>query len=251
MSVSSDPSELQFDRAEFAQTGRRAPCAMCKQPLSRAYFNVNALTVCATCCQKLRDHLDAGTSASRALRAIGAGLGAALVGTILYFAVLAITGYELGLIAIVVGFMVGKAVRWGSYGRGGWKYQTIAMVLTYLSIVGSYVPILVRELGKRQKAEISSPAPRPAAMTTMAVAAPVADASAPAPAAPRGSPGGGIGVLAIGLLTLLAFACAIPFLGGIQSIMGLVIIGIGLYEAWKFNRRRVIEITGPHTLATP
>ena len=229
----SDSTDLQFDRAEFSQTGQRAPCAMCKQPLSRAYFNVNALTVCATCCQKLRDHLDAGTPASRALRATGAGLGAALLGTILYYAVLAITGYELGLIAIVVGFMVGKAVQWGAYGRGGWKYQTLAMILTYLSIVGSYVPMIVREIGK-PKTETSAPA---------------RGASTRTPEARPAVATQGAAFFAFGLLALLALACALPFLAGIRNIMGLVIIGIGLYEAWKFNRRRVIEITGPHTLA--
>jgi hypothetical protein len=28
--------------------------------------------------------------------------------------------------------------------------------------------------------------------------------------------------------------------------MGLFIIGIGLYEAWKLNKRVDVEITGPH-----
>ncbi|HMD36385.1 MAG TPA: hypothetical protein VKH42_15520 [Vicinamibacterales bacterium] len=233
MSTSADSSDLQFDRAEFSQSGQRAPCAMCRQPLSRAYFNVNALTVCATCCQKLRDRLDAGTPVSRALRAAGAGLVAAVLGTILYYGVLAITGYELGLIAIVVGFMVGKAVQWGAYGRGGWKYQTLAMILTYLSIVGSYVPMIVREIGK-PKTETSAPA---------------RGASTRTPEARPAVATQGAAFFAFGLLALLALACALPFLAGIRNIMGLVIIGIGLYEAWKFNRRRVIEITGPHTLA--
>jgi hypothetical protein len=30
--------------------------------------------------------------------------------------------------------------------------------------------------------------------------------------------------------------------------MGIIIIGIGVYEAWKFNRRHPIVITGPHAL---
>ena len=31
--------------------------------------------------------------------------------------------------------------------------------------------------------------------------------------------------------------------------MGLIIIGIGLYEAWKFNRKGQVTITGPHAIA--
>jgi hypothetical protein len=58
----------------------------------------------------------------------------------------ALTGYEFGLIAIVVGFLVGAAVEKGSNGRGGWQYQTLAMFLTYTSIVSSYVPLIIRQV---------------------------------------------------------------------------------------------------------
>ena len=50
---------------------------------------------------------------------LGAGAGAAL-----YFIILATTGYEIGLVAILVGFIVGKAVHAGSRARGGAGYQT-------------------------------------------------------------------------------------------------------------------------------
>ena len=42
---------------------------------------------------------------------------------------------------------------------------------------------------------------------------------------------------------------AIPFLAGLENIMGIIIIGIGLYEAWKLNRREALTITGPHAIA--
>jgi hypothetical protein len=50
-----------------------------------------------------------------------------------------------------------------------------------------------------------------------------------------------VGVLIIGVLV-----CVAPFLAGFENIMGLIIIGIGLYEAWKLNRRTPFEMTGPH-----
>ena len=49
---------------------------------------------------------------------------------------------------------------------------------------------------------------------------------------------------------LVLLACAAPFLAGVQNVIGIVIIGIGLYEAWKLNRRVPFEITGPHPVAT-
>jgi hypothetical protein len=49
-------------------------------------------------------------------------------------------------------------------------------------------------------------------------------------------------------LVLLGFAYASPFLGGMRSIMGLFIIAIGLYEAWKLTRAVPIEVLGPFSL---
>ena len=43
---------------------------------------------------------------------------------------------------------------------------------------------------------------------------------------------------------LFGLAFAAPFFGGTQNIMGIVIIGIALYEAWKINRR--MTLAGPY-----
>ena len=51
---------------------------------------------------------------------------------------------QLGLVAIAVGLLVGWAVRKGSGGRGGWKFQALAMALTYVSIAASWLPIMLR-----------------------------------------------------------------------------------------------------------
>src|SRR5205085_4370131 len=89
-----------------------------------------------------------GSRFSRGLRATGLGLLAAAAGCLLYFAVAAITGREFGVVAIAVGLMVGEAVRRGSRGRGGWAYQTLAVALTYLAIVSTYVPLIAKEFQK-------------------------------------------------------------------------------------------------------
>jgi hypothetical protein len=179
-------------------------------------------------------------------RATSAGLLAAVAGTILYYTILAITGYELSLVSIAVGVGVGKAVSWGSYGRGGWKYQSLAMALTYLSIVTSYVPTIVKELAKSStaaNAKTSSGAVQPGPKTPsdqdLASSRPPTASSRPI----------GLGGLLLALVLLLLLACVVPFLAGVSNLMGLVIIGIGMYEAWKFNRRREVVISGPHALA--
>lgn len=237
-------TDLQFERAQFDAAPSGSACASCAEPLHGSYFQVNGATVCEACCYRLQASFAGGSPGARVLKASAAGLAAAVAGTLLYYAILAMTGYEFALIAIVVGIAVGRAVRWGSSGRGGWPYQTLAVVLTYLSIVGAYVPMIVTELMKQPPAQVETTAP--------GVQKTPADTSAVTPqtaAALETSPGAAVAGLLLAFVLLLALACAAPFLAGVQNIIGLVIIGIGVWQAWKLNRRMPLVVTGPHTLA--
>src|SRR5262245_60104113 len=144
----SEGPDLQFDQAEYESAPASAQCAECRRQLIGHYYDVNGLTVCEACRYTIESRQASGSSAGRFLRALGAGLVAAVAGGLLYYAIAAISGYEFGLIAIVVGYGVGAAVRWGSNGRGGWRYQTLAMLLTYLAIVSTYVPPLIEALAQ-------------------------------------------------------------------------------------------------------
>jgi hypothetical protein len=236
----SENTDLQFDRAQFDGSGPERSCTTCKTPLVGAYYEVNGHLVCERCCFQLREGTPAGSRLGRVARAAGAGAVAALGGALIYWAILAATGYEFGLIAIVVGFAVGKAVRWGSRGRGGWAYQTLAIALTYLAIVSGYVPIIVQEIMKDKPAAQTQRAPQAGVVQ-------VADTAKSTPAASESAPG--VGVVLFAFAAVLLVACAAPFLAGLQNIIGLVIIGIGMYEAWKLNRRVPLVITGPHVLS--
>ena len=239
----SEQNDLQFERAEFDAVVPQAACAACGAPLFGSYFQVNGRAVCERCCYALREQTAGGSRLGRVFRASAAGAAAALGGAILYWAILALTGYEFGLIAIVVGIGVGKAVSWGSHRRGGWAYQGLAIVLTYLALVSAYVPLLVKEAMK-QSAETHAAAPVNSTTVTPAAAETPLDTTV------RKEPGAEAGSVLLALGLLLAIACAAPFLAGVQNIIGLVIIGIGLFEAWKLNRRQPLVITGPHALAS-
>jgi hypothetical protein len=230
----SDTAGLQLDRAEFDGTYGTA-CGACAKALTTEYYEANGVTVCADCCEKLRAVGTTGTSLTRGMRALAAGAAAALAGSVLYYAILALSGYEFGLIAIVVGMVVGKAVNWGAHGRGGWRYQAMAIALTYLAIVSSYVPLIVSQIGKQRVAAEASARPGETATPAQNQAA---DEAPPTAA-------GAIAAIAI----LIGLVLALPFLGGVENIMGMIIIGIGLYEAWKFNRKGRVTITGPHAIA--
>jgi hypothetical protein len=239
--------DLQFEKAEYSDAASATACAGCQGTLADSYYALGDQILCRGCAERLRAELaDQGSPAARLGRALGAGLGAAVVGTLIYYGVLAITGYEFGLIAIAVGYGVGLAVRWGARRRGGWAYQALAMGLTYLSIVSAYIPPIIQEI---RKANVERPAAGTAADQTPANAVAVVDAAAKTPASQEPDEPTSAGQMFVAVAFLFLLACAAPFLAGAENIIGLVIIGVGLYEAWKLNRRVSFEISGPHPVS--
>lgn len=264
---------LQFDVAESSTSDASRPrttCRGCAKPIVDAYYQVNGSLVCATC----RAALDrpVGTRARRAARAVAFGLVASIGGSLLYFAVAAITGREFGLVAIAVGFIVGTAVRKGSGGRGGWAYQTLAIGLTYLAIVSTYIPLLAKEMQKGAVKSATRPSvAAPISMDTITISArgPGAvkqpnDSGAPAAepmVAQAGTPVAATssrtrfrhmtpGTLLLGIGALVLLAAVVPIIGGFSNIIGLIIIGIAVFEAWKLNRRVALRVTGPYRVGT-
>jgi hypothetical protein len=145
-----DPSIPQFDRAEFepGESGRPF-CRVCRLPLEDEYYDVGGNVVCPACLVKT------GRPRARFLRAAKAflfGSIAATVGAAIYRAILFGSGWNIGLVAIVVGYMVGGAVRTGSGERGGRFYQFLAVFLTYSAIVGMFVPGLWQAMASGAKA---------------------------------------------------------------------------------------------------
>lgn len=49
----------------------------------------------------------------------------------------------------------------------------------------------------------------------------------------------------IGYVILFIFALALPFMSGLQNILGLLIIGFGLYQAWQMNIKTKLNFQGP------
>jgi hypothetical protein len=254
-------SDLQFERAEYEHAAAAAmACSECRRTLTNSYFQAGGRIVCEACAYTLQAQGGGGSAIGRASRAFGAGLIAAILGSLLYYAIGALTGYEFALVAIVVGFAVGGAVRWGSRARGGWAYQALAMGLTYLAIVSTYIPAVIggfNDVSVEQTVAASSDQSDDSAdaaeETDASVATePAADGSITPVAETSSEPTVRkltIAESAVVFGTLLLIACAAPFLAGFENIIGLIIIGIGLYEAWKLNRKEAFEITGPHPVA--
>jgi len=128
-------AELQFDQAEMTTPASSGPsCDGCKRPITDAYYEINRKIVCSSCRQQIEASFQGGSGLARFLKAAFFGFGAALVGAAIYYGVARVSGLNIGLVAILVGFMVGGAVRKGSGNRGGMLYQLLALFLTYVAI---------------------------------------------------------------------------------------------------------------------
>src|SRR4051794_25117603 len=94
---------LQFDEAErpAAATVKGVTCGNCQKTLTGVYHMLNTNILCSSCRQRLdREY---GSGSGRFGKALLHGLGGAAVGALIYYVVLAVTGMEIGLIAILVG----------------------------------------------------------------------------------------------------------------------------------------------------
>ncbi|MDB6149851.1 MAG: hypothetical protein JWQ44_1299 [Chthoniobacter sp.] len=197
--------DLQFEKAEFTAP-QPMTCSSCNVPLSTEYYAANDRVLCASCAVSARQFIaGSGLGAGRFLQAVLLGVGAAVLGAAVYAGIMIAAKMEIGLISIAVGWFVGKAVRKGSHGRGGWRYQVLAAFLTYAAICGAYGAMVWHGIEEKSA---------------------------------------GVAVW----LALNSFR--LPFLGGFQNVIGLLIIAFGVWQAWQMNRQLEVEITGPHAIGT-
>ena len=215
--------EIHFDRADFVRPSAGPFCAACGLSLQGHYFEVNGQMVCEGCRYAVETAFQQRGGLGGFVKAACAGFGAAVAGSILYYLVREISGLEIGLISILVGWGVGKSVRWGSKAKGGWAYQSLAIFLTYMAIVSTYLPAIFHQISERQhRGKAAATAPTQAGGAATVPAQPVNPAQPP----PREHVGFGKALLGLGAILLLA--AAIPFLAGAKNLIGLLIIGFGL-----------------------
>jgi hypothetical protein len=134
-------------------------------------------------------------------RAILFGLGGAIAGAIIDALFIGITHINLGYIALLIAYLVARAMTLGSNGQGGRAYQITALILTYLSVAAAHSGLLWWDLKRSE--HLSVP-------------------------------------LNLHNLTLLAkYGIESPFLrfqdSAGSAILGLFILFIGLRAAWRMT----------------
>jgi hypothetical protein len=214
-----DPSALDFSRAEYdEQKGQGSVCAFCKKAISLQYWQVATHVACEQCQGEVARSVEHGSSAKAFLGAMRLGALAAAAGSLGWIIVTKATGYQLGIVAIGIGILVGKAVRKGAGGFGSRRLQVLAVALAYAAISLASLPELLEAVRGAGASNGTHPTPS-------------------------------LGAFLWGWCVLIGIALASPFLGGTENFMGLIIIGIGLYEAWKYSAPAAVQILGPFQLA--
>jgi hypothetical protein len=249
-----------------AETGvATATCVACKEPITDQYWSAGDAVLCERCKTAVEQGQqvapDAVSRAARFGRAALFGVAAMLVGAAVWYAVAKLANLEVGLIALLLGYLVGRAVFVGSGRRGGLRYQLLAVFLTYLGIGVAYAPFAYEGIRDSARAEADSVrradtaralAERPASELAGDEAAQEAERldsvirSAEASAA---QPRAGVLTVVLGVTFILVGILTLPVIatvGGLPgSLISLLIYAFAILQAWRMTGAARLEITGP------
>lgn len=202
--------DLQFEKADYG--GTATPCAMCNRGIEGQYWQANGHPVCQACASQLSATQNT-PGRNRLIQGAIFALGAAAAASIAYAAILIVTGYDLALVSIAVGWLVGKAARQGTGGIGGRPVQIVAVVATYIAICGSLFFQILYSFFKEGNV-----------VTSLA-----------------------------GYVSLFLFALGKPVLEmreGFGGILGLLILFFGLMQAWQQTGAARLDLSGPYPAGT-
>jgi hypothetical protein len=269
-------SELQFTTSESLNESRGSAglsCAACSRPILDTYFAIGNQVLCAPC-KTAATAPPTGSGFVRFLKAVLFGTAAGLLGAAIWYGIRIITNYEIGLIAVLVGFLVGKAIHIASGRRGGIGYQILAILITYCCIAANYVPDVYQALASNaseqetaDNAKSNSLQPKgntSGDASTESSERPVVDTAEPTNTNVGENALSEKGAadseeadklplfvrLILFVLILLVIALATPVLMCTQSPISILIFGFALWEAWKFSAYHPLPITGPYQAGT-
>jgi hypothetical protein len=132
----------QFGTAEYSGLSATDHCKFCNQPVATQYYRVNDAMACASCADQWARSKPKDKHSAYA-RALGFGIGAALLGMILYAAFGIITGLVIGYLSLAVGYLVGH--------RAIFQREKVASANAGDTIVSGRRPAHNRRAGKESQ----------------------------------------------------------------------------------------------------
>jgi uncharacterized protein (DUF983 family) len=201
----------QFSTAEYAHIPGTERCGFCGNAISGEYYRVNRKMACSKCGADAKSGQPTD-SHTAFLGGLLWGIGGAVLGLVLYSAVIITVHMSIGYLGLAVGWLVGTAVIKGSNGIGGRRYQVVAVILTYLAISLSSVPLILSTV-------LHSPQLATHRINWVAV-----------------------------VPVLVKWGLASPFLkfrNPFNGIMGLLILFVGLSIAARLTAAKPLAVDGP------
>lgn len=224
----------QFATAEFSHIPGSERCRICGGAIAGEYFRVNGQMACGRCAGEAL-HGQPKDSHAAFARALLFGIGAALAGLILYATIRVSLHFTMGYFALGVGWLVGTGIRKGSNGMGGFRYQIAAVLLTYLAISASAVPVLIVAINKAVDE-------RNQQLAQSRVVDPETDAAPPQVRMHWDRVAGRLGLWAV----------ASPFLeleDPAHGLLGLIILFVGLSIAFRMTAAKPLAVDGPYPVS--
>jgi len=251
----------QFGTAEYKGAAGGETCRACKQTITGEYYRVNGVQACAACVGKVKEQMPKDTHAAF-VRGMLFGVGGAIAGLIVYSVFGIVTGIVIGYVSLAVGWLVGKAIRAGSKGVGGRRYQIVAVAFTYAAVSMSAIPMGIAQYVKEKKSKENVVVTSPQGNADSSAAAPGdgttggktgGKTSEPAANAAAAEPKKKFSIgAAIGALVFAGLASPFLELGNEPGgIIGLVILFVGMNIAWKLTAAPKLDIVGPFKASEP
>lgn len=230
----------QFGTAEYGTSADR--CGLCKQPIGPSYFRVKSAMVCPSCADRV-SRMSPQDSHAAFVRAIAAGVGAAVAGMIGYaLLTIILQGWVISYMSFAVGWLVGMAMMKASGGIGGRRYQIAAVLLTYAAVSMAAIPTWIyfanqhRTKSHAEQQQVTSDQNQSDSESGQA------EEERPAP---KRKP------LTLGtwLARVIMLGLASPFLelqgNALWGVLGLFILFIGMRMAWRITAGKSLPVLGP------
>ena len=97
--------------------------------------NAPPITVCQSCARAAERELDVAAESPNLIRALLLGLGAAAISSVVWYGIVVVTQYQLGFIALGVGWLVGQAVVLGAGRQRGLRLQILSVAIALIAMI--------------------------------------------------------------------------------------------------------------------